>query len=110
MHTSLDINTPSINRSFSVARRVIQRFLVTLLKPGFFKVSEAGVDFSVPFPRLLEDLPENKDLVTVRTQNPECYLQMSFSRRVVVHPCMTFSNIYPVRYGNVMLALHTSVD
>ena len=105
-----DINTPIINRSFSVAQRVIQRFPVTLLNPGFFKVSAAGVDFSVPFPRLLKDLPENKVLVTVRTQNPACYLQMSFSRRVVVHPCMTFPNTYPVRYGNVMLALHTSVD
>ena len=105
-----DINTPSINRSFSVAQRVIQRFPVTLLKPGFFKVSEAGVDFSVPFPRLLKDLPENIVSVTVRTQNPACYLQMSFSTRVVVHPCMTFRNTYPVRYGNVMLALYTSVN
>lgn len=105
-----DINTPSINRSLSVAQRVIQRFPVTLLKPGFFKVSEAGVDFSVPFPRLLKDFPENIVSVTARTQNPACYLQMSFSRRVVVHPCMTFPNTYPVRYGNVMLALYTSVD
>lgn len=105
-----DINTPSINRSFSVAQRVIQRFPVTLLKPGFFKVSEAGVDFSVPFPRLLKDLPENKDLVTVRTQNPACYLPMSFSRRVVMRPCITFRNTYLVRYGSVMLALHILVD
>ena len=62
-----DINTPSINRSFSVAQRIIQRFPVTLLKQGFFKVSEAGVDFSVPFPRVLKDLPENIVLVTVRS-------------------------------------------
>ena len=72
-----DINTPIINRSFSVAQRVIQRFPVTLLNPGFFKVSAAGVDFSVPFPRLLKDLPENIVLVTVR---PE--------------PCVLFTNVF----------------
>ena len=98
------------NQFFVVARRAIQHFPATLSKSGFFKVSEAGIDFAVPFPRLLKDLPENKDLVTVRTQNPACYLPMSFSRRVVMRPCITFRNTYLVRYRSVMLALHILVD
>ena len=98
------------NQFFVVTRRAIQHFLATLSKSGFFKVSEAGIDFAVPFPRLLKDLPENKGLVTVRTQNPACYLPMSFSRRVVMRPCITFRNTYLVRYGSVMLALHILVD